>query len=68
MAKEWGVKNAGGDEALNQKFLSVVSRPCPACKTSIEKNGGWCVFSYIDLYEKLVPNHLIYFVTIYARQ
>lgn len=42
MAKEWKVKNAGGDDALNQKFLAVISRPCPNCKTSIEKHGGWC--------------------------
>eukprot|EP01102_Stenamoeba_stenopodia_P016341 TRINITY_DN5702_c0_g1_i2.p1 TRINITY_DN5702_c0_g1~~TRINITY_DN5702_c0_g1_i2.p1 ORF type:complete len:765 (-),score=168.92 TRINITY_DN5702_c0_g1_i2:88-2382(-) len=40
MFKDWVVKNSGGDEALNQKFLAVISRPCPACKANIEKNGG----------------------------
>lgn len=40
MQKEWKLKNAGGDDALNEKFLATISRPCPSCKNPIEKNGG----------------------------
>lgn len=40
MQKEWKTKNEGGDDALNEKFLATISRPCPSCKNPIEKNGG----------------------------
>jgi ariadne-1 len=40
MYKDWKVKNAGGDEALNQKAIASFARPCPRCKIAIEKNGG----------------------------
>jgi len=39
-SKDWKVRNEGGNEALNEKFISTMSRPCPNCKTSIDKNGG----------------------------
>jgi len=33
-------KNSGGDESLNQKFISTISKKCPNCSNNIEKNGG----------------------------
>jgi ariadne-1 len=40
MFKDWKVKNSGGDDSLNEKAIASLARPCPRCKTNIEKNGG----------------------------
>eukprot|EP01130_Rhizamoeba_saxonica_P010186 TRINITY_DN4173_c0_g1_i4.p1 TRINITY_DN4173_c0_g1~~TRINITY_DN4173_c0_g1_i4.p1 ORF type:complete len:566 (+),score=125.92 TRINITY_DN4173_c0_g1_i4:65-1762(+) len=39
-AKEWNIKNNGGDDTLNMSFILTMARPCPNCKSNIEKNGG----------------------------
>jgi len=39
MTADWKKKNAGGDDALNQKAIAALARPCPNCKNPIEKNG-----------------------------
>lgn len=41
VVREWNKLNEGGDEALNEKFLATISRPCPNCGLNIQKNGGW---------------------------
>jgi len=38
--EDWKVKNSGGDESLNEKFILSITKKCPNCKTLIEKNGG----------------------------
>uniref|UniRef100_A0A6B2L3S1 RBR-type E3 ubiquitin transferase n=1 Tax=Arcella intermedia TaxID=1963864 RepID=A0A6B2L3S1_9EUKA len=38
--EDWKVKNAGGDEKLNEKFIDSIAKKCPNCKSRIEKNGG----------------------------
>jgi len=38
--EKWKVQNSGGDEKLNEKFISSISRKCPNCNSAIEKNGG----------------------------
>lgn len=38
--EDWQVKNSGGDETLNEKYIASITKKCPNCKSSIEKNGG----------------------------
>ncbi len=40
MFGEWRKKQAGGDTTLNDQLIATISRQCPKCNTSIQKNGG----------------------------
>jgi ariadne-1 len=40
MFGEWAKKQAGGDTSLNDQLIATISRMCPKCNTSIQKNGG----------------------------
>jgi ariadne-1 len=37
---EWTKKQGGGDTSLNDQLIATISRQCPKCNTSIQKNGG----------------------------
>eukprot|EP01103_Thecamoeba_quadrilineata_P011390 TRINITY_DN2706_c0_g3_i1.p1 TRINITY_DN2706_c0_g3~~TRINITY_DN2706_c0_g3_i1.p1 ORF type:complete len:645 (+),score=95.44 TRINITY_DN2706_c0_g3_i1:143-2077(+) len=40
MLKDWKNISAGENDKLNDAFISTVTRPCPSCKSPIEKNHG----------------------------
>jgi ariadne-1 len=40
MLREWKKKAGGGDEDMSVQLIATVSRPCPHCKSPIEKNDG----------------------------
>jgi ariadne-1 len=40
MLREWKKKAGGGDEDMSVQLIATVSRPCPNCKSPIEKNDG----------------------------
>eukprot|EP01129_Flabellula_baltica_P011480 TRINITY_DN503_c0_g1_i1.p1 TRINITY_DN503_c0_g1~~TRINITY_DN503_c0_g1_i1.p1 ORF type:complete len:420 (+),score=78.60 TRINITY_DN503_c0_g1_i1:645-1904(+) len=39
-AVKWNKINEGGDDSLNEKYISTISKKCPNCNNNIEKNGG----------------------------
>ena len=40
MIELWKQKAGGGDEDVSKQLIATVSRPCPHCKSPIEKNSG----------------------------
>jgi len=40
MMAEWSKLESGGDDSINVGCMMLISRPCPNCKTMIEKNDG----------------------------
>eukprot|EP01117_Protostelium_nocturnum_P014663 TRINITY_DN55_c1_g1_i1.p1 TRINITY_DN55_c1_g1~~TRINITY_DN55_c1_g1_i1.p1 ORF type:complete len:705 (-),score=296.29 TRINITY_DN55_c1_g1_i1:201-2315(-) len=40
MTEEWAKKNGSDDEDMAMAFIATISRPCPNCKSPVQKNGG----------------------------